>query len=261
MSRRLLVVAIGLLVACAGQSACLAAAADSPKGAKALFYSESGTTVAPAQEAGPAPKTAARTPRKQAASTVQQKPQTVEQAWVGISYWVEWERPGASPVRIADPARFVFQSGDRVRFHVKTNAEGYLYMMNRGSSGATAMLFPDGSMADGRNRVRAWEEYMIPQQGWIRFDNQPGQEGVFFVLSQTPLPNVMDDPALRQNFSPSVDAPRMAAFGPRGAKDLLVETDGTKGQEATYAGAAFQPSSGSPGGASVITLQTRLVHQ
>jgi hypothetical protein len=133
--------------------------------------------------------------------------------------------------------------------------------MNQGSSGATAVLFPYGGRADAQNRVRAWEEYTIPQQGWIRFDTQPGEEGVLFVLSQTPLPNVMEDPTLRQDFRPSADAPRLAAVGPRGAKDLRVETDETRGQEATYGGAAFQPSSGSPGDASVITLQTRLLHQ
>ena len=55
-----------------------------------------------------------------------------KEPWLGIAYWVEWERPGAAPIRIADPSRFVFRSGDRIRFHVKTNVPGYLYVMNRG---------------------------------------------------------------------------------------------------------------------------------
>ena len=47
----------------------------------------------------------------------------------------------------------------------------------------------------------------------------------------------------------------------RGTKDLLVETDDSQGQQATYAGAALPSASGSPEEGGMVTVEIRLQHQ
>jgi hypothetical protein len=292
IGRALWIIGVGVSVMLLSQAGWGLAAGAALQGAKALFYSESGTMVAPRSD-NPAAETGAPTapdmgsgPSETGSAVVPEtgggtgatgqpsrpgpKPQrstkkattTVSKdPWFGIAYWVEWERPGASPARIADPARFVFQSGDRIRFHVKTNTEGYLYVLNRGSSGATTVLFPHAGPVDRHYRVKAREDYTVPPSGWIRFDHQPGEEGVLFLLSQYPLTNVLDTSPRSEGLRTS-DVPRlMTAVDRRGAKDLLVETDDTHAQQATYAGARMRPSGGNPEESPIVTVQTRLQHQ
>jgi hypothetical protein len=161
-----------------------------------------------------------------------------------------------APTRIADPSRFVFQSGDRVRFHVKTNKEGYLYVVNLGSSGQSMVLFPHAGMVEQHPRVEARKEYTVPSQGWIRFENQPGEERVQFILSQVPVTDILG------TTQPPAEAGRlMAALDQRGAKDLLVETDETEGEKATIFGAMLQHAAGDSQAGPLVLYRTRLLHQ
>ncbi len=255
------------------------AAAPSRPGAKALFYTEAGTTVAPKiQEATGGPKqigtplmiptpsaeqrvkdSGHRTPRPPRPATAPKREPS--EPWLGIAYWIEWERPGAAPTRIADPARFVFQSGDRVRFHVKTNASGYLYLINRGPSGRDTLLFPPAGMPDRMNRVEAHREYVIPHRGWIKFDDQPGEEGLLFLLSPQPLTALSAASVQGPALPPSVSWQLIDVVDRRGAKDLMVETDDTPGQQATYLGAAMSPTAPGSGDGPIVTYATRLLHR
>lgn len=252
--RTLWLVGAGLSLVVASQPLPLRAEANFSRGAKALFYSETGTTVAPKVDEKPRTRPAARAPRK-APTEVADNP------WVGVAYWVEWERPGSIATRIADPARFVFQSGDRIRLHVKTNVEGYLYLVNRGSSGQTTVLFPAAGMPEHPQRVRAREEYTVPERGWIRFDDRPGEENIVFLLSQSPLTNILGNAPVRPELSPAMEARLTDVVKYRGTKDLLVETDDSQGQQATYAGASLRPAATDPGGEPLLTVQTRLQHR
>jgi Domain of unknown function (DUF4384) len=247
-------VGAGLALVVASQPVPLRAAAHAARGAKALFYSETGTTVAPKMDEKPRTRPAARAPR-------QAPPEVADHPWVGIAYWVEWERPGSVATRIADPTRFVFQSGDRIRLHVKTNVEGYLYLVNRGSSGQTTVLFPAAGITEHPRRVRARQEYTVPERGWIRFDDQPGEENIVFLLAQRPLTDVLDNAPVPPELSPAMEARLMNVVEYRGTKDLLVETDDRQGQQATYAGASLRPAATAPGGETLLTVQTRLQHR
>lgn len=269
--RSWLMAVLSMLVAT--HASMVSAADGSSQGAKALFYTETGTTVEPnTEDRGPtistlpqlqvekggkesSARTLNRTRASSSATGVSKEP------WLGIAYWVEWERPGAAPTRIADPSRFVFRSGDRIRLHVKTNVPGYLYVMNRGASGRDAMLFPYAGMADRLNRVEGRKEYTIPPRGWIMFDDQPGEEMLLFAVSPKALSNLLNASLAGSPLSPPASGRLIDAVDRRGAKDLLVETDNTPGQQATYLGAVIRSISTEPEEASVVTYMIRLQHQ
>ncbi|HMD33959.1 MAG TPA: serine/threonine-protein kinase [Vicinamibacterales bacterium] len=86
-----------------------------------------------------------------------------------------------------DPATAVFHSGDRVRFTFDANIDGYLYVVQQGSSGRWTVLFPNADINGGRNAIRRGEEYQIPDGNWFRFDKTPGIEQVFVFLSREPM--------------------------------------------------------------------------
>ncbi|MGH8557257.1 MAG: DUF4384 domain-containing protein [Methylococcales bacterium] len=84
----------------------------------------------------------------------------------------------------------LFRSGDRVFLHVRSNPSGYLYIVNQGTSGRSDFLFP--ATINDREYIDANRTYSIPSNGgYIRFDNQPGQEIVWLFLSQYPLPPIL----------------------------------------------------------------------
>src|SRR5262249_45725953 len=102
----------------------------------------------------------------------------------GLKYWIELVRNRRS---MKVDSQYLFQSGDRIRFHITTNIDGYMYIfMTAGSSGKQAVLFPpQGKEAD--NRVVAGKEYVLPQDSMLEFDQHPGVESVELVLSDKGL--------------------------------------------------------------------------
>jgi hypothetical protein len=81
----------------------------------------------------------------------------------------------------------VFHSGDRIRLRIDVNTAGYLYIVNRGSSGNWKPLFPSPEIADGDNRVQKGKQYEIPPGYVFTFDEQPGREKLFIVFSHQPV--------------------------------------------------------------------------
>ena len=86
-----------------------------------------------------------------------------------------------------DPATAVFKAGDRVRLAFESNIDGYLYVVQEGSSGRWAVMFPHPDSNGGRNTIRRGAEYMVPPDGWFQFDENVGTELLFVVLSKEPL--------------------------------------------------------------------------
>jgi serine/threonine-protein kinase len=85
-----------------------------------------------------------------------------------------------------DPAR-EFLTGDRIRFAFEPNIDGYLYVAQQGSSGNWTVLFPNPQINGGRNAVKRFQEYEVPQGDWFRMDPPAGVERVFVFLSKEPL--------------------------------------------------------------------------
>jgi hypothetical protein len=86
----------------------------------------------------------------------------------------------------------VFRSGDRIRLRVDVNTAGYLYIINRGTSGNWNPLFPSAKIANGDNRVHKETQYEIPPGYVFTFDEQPGTERLFIVFSRQPVTDLED---------------------------------------------------------------------
>lgn len=78
----------------------------------------------------------------------------------------------------------IFRSGDRIRLRVQVNDPAYLYIVMKGSSGNWRVLFPSPEYDSGSNRVLPGRDYDIPSRTRFVFDETPGEEKLFFVLSR-----------------------------------------------------------------------------
>jgi hypothetical protein len=173
--------------------------------ARELFYTPPpsvSTAVKPAAAAtpaAPAPKRIARkSPEKQVPNQAPSQTQVVETPTQAVST----KPPAAVPLGIRysilkrnDAGVYqevdvdsTFHSGDRIRLEAQSNTTGYLYVVAQGSSGAWQVLFPSREVAGGSNQVHRGETRLVPggNAGQFVFDEQPGTEKLFFVLSRQP---------------------------------------------------------------------------
>jgi hypothetical protein len=113
---------------------------------------------------------------------------------------VEWKQ--------VDPA-LVFAKDDRVRFKFRTNFDGYLYVMNQGTSGDYTLLFPRQDTGE-ENRISAGREYVVPStQGSFRITGPAGHDVVFWMIS--PIELKSRDGSTRSGYVPLPPPPRRAA--------------------------------------------------
>lgn len=128
----------------------------------------------------------------------------------GVQYWIELKRNGRVS-RVNN--KFDFQSGDRIKIHVKSNIDGFAYViLKEGSEGEHAVLFPDAKLRDD-NRIKAGCDYALPGDGYLMFDSHPGNEKLILVLSRG---QVKADDYIKTN-KPRV----LVASREPGAKDLI----------------------------------------
>lgn len=80
-----------------------------------------------------------------------------------------------------------FRSGEAIRFAVESNISGFVYIIARGSSGQTKLLFPNKDLNNGANQLYRGTELMIPGREWFRFDDMPGVETVSIILTRRKL--------------------------------------------------------------------------
>ncbi|MGH9720242.1 MAG: DUF4384 domain-containing protein [Bryobacteraceae bacterium] len=88
-----------------------------------------------------------------------------------------------------DPSR-EFRSGDEIRLHVESNIDGYLYIVQKGSSGIAKVLFPAAEINGGSNAVRRGIPYPVPAEGFFQFDQNPGEERLTVIVSRVALESV-----------------------------------------------------------------------
>lgn len=84
-----------------------------------------------------------------------------------------------------DP-EITFRSGEKIRLRVQSNDDAYLYVVMQGSSGAWRVMFPAEEFGEGSNRVLAGRVYDIPGRTRLVFDEQPGVEKLFVILTRQP---------------------------------------------------------------------------
>lgn len=110
-----------------------------------------------------------------------------------------------------------FRSGDKIRLRFATNFDGYIKIINVGSSGKVSLLFPYEGADD---RITPSNDFQVPKGGdWIVFDDTTGTETLTVIMSKKPL-NFGSDEELR-------DINKSATQ----SRDLTIESE----QDATYA--------------------------
>ena len=101
---------------------------------------------------------------------------------------ISLEKKGASGKIEAMAADHVFEAGDTIRFRIKSDYDGYLYVMDQGSSGHFATVFPSGE-AGADNAVKRGQSYLIPatDDGWFEVNGPAGFDVLYFLLSPTTI--------------------------------------------------------------------------
>ena len=97
------------------------------------------------------------------------------------------EKKDGDAARAMDP-NYVFSSGDKIRFRLKSSVNGFLYVTDRGSSGVWQQLFPRDNLAQSRELEKG-REYMVPAvgNGWFQVTGPPGYDNVYFLVSPVDL--------------------------------------------------------------------------
>jgi hypothetical protein len=115
---------------------------------------------------------------------------------------IQLERLRGGAWHTIDPA-LVLDQADRVRFRFRTDFDGYLYVMNRSTSGKYEQLFPREETGQD-NHILAGTEYRVPAtETLFRIAGPAGHEIVYWVISPAPFtdgppryPAVHDPPKL-----------------------------------------------------------------
>jgi len=96
------------------------------------------------------------------------------------------ERNDGGDWKVIDPG-LVLAQDDRVRFRMRANFDGYLYVTNHGSSDTYQQLFPREETGQN-NKIAAGREYLIPAtEGAFRIAGKPGYEVIYWLMSPVPL--------------------------------------------------------------------------
>jgi hypothetical protein len=96
-------------------------------------------------------------------------------------------------------SRLVLDQNDLVRFRMRANFSGYLYVTNQSTSGKYEVLFP-GANSGRENKIEAGREYLIPAtQGSFRVTGPAGQEVVYWVVSPVELNSAKPIPQPRND--------------------------------------------------------------
>jgi hypothetical protein len=83
--------------------------------------------------------------------------------------------------------RGTFQDGQRFRLNVRSGVGGYLYILCRTSTDEARLLYPYANMEQDENILDPGQDRMVPSRDWYRFDNDPGLERMYVLVSSEPI--------------------------------------------------------------------------
>jgi hypothetical protein len=88
----------------------------------------------------------------------------------------------------------IFHSGDHIRLSLLSNQPGYLYVIEQGSSGDWKAIFPSATNPAEAMKVEPGNLLIVPSgTRAFAFDQQPGMEKLFVILSRVPLSDLMQE--------------------------------------------------------------------
>jgi Domain of unknown function (DUF4384) len=141
----------------------------------------------------------------------------------------------------AVPQNTVFRNGDILRFRLASQIDGYLYVVDKGTTGSTGVLFPGTRAANNINRIEMNHSYPVPADGdgWFEVSGPSGFDTLYFLVSASPIDLPAGPPAENPASHPQPPPPDLlprcddAIFKARG--ECL---DGSAGVAALPPGAA-----------------------
>ena len=169
-----------VLALCAGTILFAQAAPDPDLTARDMFYSS-------ADMLGVQAKAVKRPAVRPTAAGPTKNLRTVSES-LGLRYSILKKSPGETEYTEVSPDT-VFRAGDQIRLTVMSNEKGYLYIVQKGSSGTWSPLFPHPEINAGENIILPAKSYNIPDQGSFTMDATAGDERLFFLLKRTPEPD------------------------------------------------------------------------
>ena len=84
------------------------------------------------------------------------------------------------------PADSTLKAGDCFAIDLESNHAGYLYVLDRQSSGSWTPLLPNPDMPGERNVIEPRTRMRVPKDYCFTVNNPPGTETLFVVLSRNP---------------------------------------------------------------------------
>jgi uncharacterized protein DUF4384 len=118
-------------------------------------------------------------------------PVVVDHAALGLRYSVLKRSAGGE--FIETDADTTFQSGDGIRVTIESNEDAYLYIVNKGSSGAWNVLFPSLEINDGKNRLPAHQRIEIPPADQFVVLSRPPEPDLDRLIASLPLTDHSQD--------------------------------------------------------------------
>jgi len=116
--------------------------------------------------------------------------------------------------KLVDPG-LVFDRNDKVRFRYRANFAGYLYVVNRSTSGKIEQLFPREETGQD-NRIAAGRDYTIPATETVfRIAGPAGHETIYWLASPVELTKDAGKPGPDTSPLPPVSKPHPGDLIPR----------------------------------------------
>jgi hypothetical protein len=93
------------------------------------------------------------------------------------------------------PGELIFEADYRIRVSVRSPQSGYLYILNEGPPEASrqpgfVVVFPSPTANNGSSFVPADQVVQIPEESWLKFDEEQGTEKLWLVFSENIVPEL-----------------------------------------------------------------------
>jgi len=87
------------------------------------------------------------------------------------------------------PQNSVFRNGDILRFRLTSRIAGYLYVVDKGTTGQTTTLFPGSTTTGSQNRIEPDQTMVVPAagDGWFEVSGPSGFDTIYLLVSSTPI--------------------------------------------------------------------------
>jgi hypothetical protein len=97
------------------------------------------------------------------------------------------QRKGAAVQSV--PQSTVFRNGDILRFRLTSQIAGYLYVVDKGTTGSTSPLFPATNASSNGNHIEINRSYLVPADGdgWFEVSGPAGFDTLYFLVSASPI--------------------------------------------------------------------------